>query len=104
MVQTEAFLLQVMHATVSKEQALRVVAAEMNLDRREVMAIGDNANDVGMLKWAGIGVAMSNAAPEALRAADYVAQHNDADGAAKAIHEIIVKGLKVGKKRHEGRH
>ena len=99
MVQTEAFLLQVMHATVSKEQALRVVAAEMGLDRREVMAIGDNANDVGMLKWAGIGVAMSNAAPEVLRVADYVAQHNDADGAAKAIHEIIVKGLKVGKKQ-----
>jgi Cof subfamily protein (haloacid dehalogenase superfamily) len=100
MVQTEGFLLQVMHATVSKEQALRVVAAEMGLDRREVMAIGDNANDVGMLQWAGIGVAMSNAAPDALRAADYVAQHNDADGAAKAIHEIIVKGLKVSKKRH----
>ena len=100
MVQTEAFLLQVMHPTVSKEQALRVVAAEMNLDRREVMAIGDNANDVGMLKWAGVGVAMSNSAPETLLAADYVAEHNDADGAAKAIHEIIVKGLKVAKKRH----
>ena len=100
MVQTEPFLLQIMHATVSKEQALRVVAAEMGLDRREVMAIGDNANDVGMLKWAGVGVAMSNAAPDALCAADYVAQHNDADGAAKAIHEIIVKGLKVAKKRH----
>ncbi len=100
MVQTEPFLLQIMHATVSKEQALRVVAAELGLDRREVMAIGDNANDVGMLKWAGIGVAMSNSAPEALRAADYVADHHDADGAAKAIHEIIVKGLKVAKKRH----
>jgi Cof subfamily protein (haloacid dehalogenase superfamily) len=99
MVQTEAFLLQIMHATVSKEQALRGVAAEMGVDRSQVMAIGDNVNDVGMLRWAGVGVAMSNAAPEALRAADYVAPSNDADGAAKAIHEIIVKGLKVAKKR-----
>ncbi len=63
------------------------------------MAIGDNANDAGMLRWAGVGVAMSNAAPEALRAADYVTDHHDADGAAKAIHEIIVQGRKVAKKR-----
>ena len=52
-----------------------------------------------MLRWAGVGVAMSNAAPEALRAADYVTDHHDADGAAKAIHEIIVQGRKVAKKR-----
>ena len=101
MVQTESFLLQIMHATVSKEQALRVVAAEMGLDRGEVMAIGDNANDVGMLQWAGVGVAMSNAAPEAIAAADYVTDHHDADGAAKAIHEIIVKGIKVIKRRRQ---
>lgn len=98
MVQTEEFLLQIMHATVSKEQALRTVAAEMGIDRREVMAIGDHDNDVGMLRWAGVGVALSNGSPAALRAADFVAPTNDADGAAHAIHEIIVKGLKVSKK------
>lgn len=103
MVQTEEFLLQVMHATVSKEQALRTVAAEMGVDRAEVMAIGDNDNDVGMLRWAGVGVALSNASPAAMRAADYVAPTNDADGVARAVHEIIVKGLKVRKRTHAGR-
>jgi hypothetical protein len=99
-VQTEGFLLQIMHATVSKEQALRVVAAELGVAREKVMAIGDNANDVGMIKWAGVGVAMSNAAPDALAAADYVTDHHDADGAAKAVRQIVVRGLKVAKKIH----
>jgi hypothetical protein len=62
----------------------------MGLVAEQVMAIGDNANDAGMLKWAGIGVAMGNASPQARRAADYVTDDHDADGAAKAISELIV--------------
>jgi len=93
MVQTENYMLQIMHATVSKAQALRVVAAEMHLRRGQVMAIGDNANDVGMLQWAGVAVAMANAAPEALAAADHVADHHDADGAAHAVRQLILEGL-----------
>ena len=92
MVQTEGFLLQIMHATTSKAAALRTVAAEMHVDREQVMAIGDNANDVGMLQWAGIGVAMANASKDALAVADYVTDHHNADGAAKAIHKIIIQG------------
>lgn len=92
-IQTEWHLLQITHVTVSKAQALRVVAGEVGVSSEQVMAIGDNANDVGMLKWAGIGVAMGNAPPVVKAAADYVTDHHDADGAAKAIHEIIIKGL-----------
>ena len=98
MVQTEGHLLQIMHATVSKAQALRVVAGELGIGREEVMAIGDNANDVAMLRWAGIGVAMANAAPSAVAAADYVTDHQDADGAAKAIRRLIVRGLPLKKR------
>ena len=92
MVQTENDLLQIMHATVSKAHALRVVAAHLGVTREQVLALGDNANDVGMLRWAGVGVAMGNAAPEALAVADYITDHHDADGAAKAIAEILLKG------------
>jgi len=91
-VQTEAGLLQVMHATVGKAQALRIVAAHLHVRREKVLAIGDNANDVGMLQWAGVGVAMANAAPEAKAAADYVTDHHDADGAARAIGKLILDG------------
>ena len=89
----EPELIQIMHATVSKAQALRMVAAELGTKREQVMAIGDNANDAGMLKWAGVGVAMANAAPKALAAADLVTDHHDADGAAKAIRKVILRGL-----------
>jgi len=91
-IKTEDTLLQITHATVDKEKALRAVAAEMGVQQQQVMAIGDNANDVGMLRWAGVGVAMANAHPDALLAADYVTDHHDADGAANAIHRILIEG------------
>ena len=90
MVQTEDFLLQIMHATVSKAQALRVVAAELNVGREHVMAVGDNANDVGMLQWAAVGVAVANAAPSAIAAADIVTDHHDRDGVANIIRSVIL--------------
>ncbi|MEI7837407.1 MAG: HAD hydrolase family protein, partial [Planctomycetota bacterium] len=105
--QTEDNLLQITHATVSKAQALRTVAAEMTVQREQVMAIGDNANDVGMLRWAGIGVAMANACPAALAAADFVTDSHDADGAANAIRRIILEGKipenVTNAPRHRGR-
>jgi len=87
--QTEGQLLQIMHPTVSKAQALRTVAGELGVHREQVMAIGDNANDVEMLRWAGIGVAVANAAPEAIEAANWVTDHHDRDGVAKAIRRLI---------------
>ena len=87
---SETSMLQIMNPTAGKRSARRTVAAEMGLQASEVMAIGDNANDAGMLQWAGIGVAMANASPKARNVADYVTDANDADGAAKAIAKLIV--------------
>jgi Cof subfamily protein (haloacid dehalogenase superfamily) len=90
---TEEHILQIGHATVSKAKALRAVAGELGVARHQVMAIGDNDNDVEMLAWAEIAVAMGNATPAVLAVADYVTDHHDADGAARAIHRLIVEGL-----------
>ena len=90
MVQTEGFLLQIMHATTSKAQALREVAAELGVRREETLAIGDNANDVGMLQWAGVSVAVANACPDALSVAHFVTDHHDQDGAALAVENLIL--------------
>ncbi|MHC4563241.1 MAG: Cof-type HAD-IIB family hydrolase [Planctomycetota bacterium] len=90
-VQTESELLQITHPTVSKAQALKTVAGEMSVTREQVMAIGDNANDIEMLRWAGIGVAMANAPVDVQDAANYVTDFNDADGVAKAIRELIIR-------------
>ena len=93
MIQTEPYLVQLVHTTVDKVSALKLVAKELRVDRNEVLAIGDNLNDIEMLKWAGIGVAMANGAPEAIEAADFVTDHHDADGAATAIRKLVVEGL-----------
>ena len=87
---SETSMLQIMNPTAGKRSALRTVAAEMGLQASEVMPIGDNANDAGMLQWAGVGVAMANASPRARSVADYVTDANDADGAANAIAKLIV--------------
>ncbi len=98
-VQTEDNLLQVMNATASKVSALRTVAAEMQVPQHRVMAIGDNANDVGMLQWSAVGVSMANAPENVKRVADYVTEDNDADGVARAIRRILFENHPVGKAR-----
>ncbi len=90
-VQTEDDLLQIMHVTASKAQALRMLARELGIAREATLAIGDNANDVGMLKWAGVGVAVGNASPLVQAAADHVTDHHDADGAAKAVQRFVLQ-------------
>jgi 5-amino-6-(5-phospho-D-ribitylamino)uracil phosphatase len=92
-VKTDENLLQIMHATVSKAKALRAVAGELGVTRQQVMAIGDNDNDVDMLQWADIAVAMDNATPAVKAVADYVTDHHDADGVARAIERLIIEGL-----------
>ena len=49
------------------------------------MAIGDGENDIGMISYAGIGVAMGNASDEVKNAADYVTDTVDEDGLANAL-------------------
>lgn len=81
--------LEIMAPGVDKGLGLRALAEQLGLDRAQVMAIGDGGNDAAMLRYAGCGVAMGNASPEALAAASYVTASNDCDGAAQAIYAIL---------------
>lgn len=92
LVQTEGHLLQIAHARASKAAALRAVAGELGVPREAVMAIGDNANDVDMLQWAGIAVAVGNATPEVKAVARIVTDANDAEGAAKVVRHVVLEG------------
>ena len=69
----------------NKGQALRFLCAHLGLDAAESMAFGDGSTDLSMIEAAGTGVAMANAEPMLLEAADYVTDTNDSDGVAKAI-------------------
>lgn len=68
-----------------KVEGLSHVLAALGLTREQAIAFGDGGNDVEMLRWAGIGVAMGNACPEAKAAADYITDDVTADGLANGL-------------------
>ena len=79
---------------VTKGRGLAALADALGLDRSQVMACGDSGNDLAMIETAGLGVAMANATPDVLAAADYVTASNNEDGVAKAIEKFVL-GLDV---------
>ena len=76
-----------------KDVAIKEIAKMYNIDMENVMAIGDNDNDVEMLKTAGLAVAMGNGTKEAKRVADFVTLSNDEDGAAIAIEKLVLASM-----------
>ena len=77
--------LELNSARANKGLALQRFAEHLGLGLENCMAFGDGANDLTMVRAAGIGVAMANACPEVLAAADYVTRSNDEDGVAAAL-------------------
>jgi Cof subfamily protein (haloacid dehalogenase superfamily) len=75
----------VLNRDASKKNALARLAADFGIPAEHVLAIGDSRNDIPMLRWAGIGVAMGNALPEVRQSVRYVTAPNDQDGVARAI-------------------
>ncbi len=82
--------LTVMPARVSKGTGLEKLALLLGIHSSEVMAIGDNLNDLDMIKFAGLGVAMANSPPETKRQANYITTSVDEDGVAQAIERYIL--------------
>lgn len=77
--------LEAMHPDASKSNAIKIIMDKYGWQQDEVIAIGDNYNDQGMIEFAGTGVAMGNA-PDAIKAvADFVTDTNNHDGVAKAL-------------------
>jgi Cof subfamily protein (haloacid dehalogenase superfamily) len=74
--------LEILHPNAEKGYALKFLAGKLGILREEIMAVGDNYNDLEMLKWAGIGVAVGNAVPEVKETADIVLTGNS-DGICK---------------------
>jgi Cof subfamily protein (haloacid dehalogenase superfamily) len=89
-VYSETIYLEVLPPGIDKGAALRTVAAHLGIEREAIIAAGDNLNDLAMIEYAGLGVAMGNA-PEALRArADFVAPSNDEHGLQEVIERFIL--------------
>jgi Cof subfamily protein (haloacid dehalogenase superfamily) len=84
-------LIEVTSPDVSKGRALATLADYYGIAQSEVMAIGDQDNDIDMIEWAGLGVAMGNASPGAKAVADYVVPSISEEGAAWAIEYFILQ-------------
>lgn len=84
------YLIQLVHKQVDKASALKIVAERYNVAQENVMAIGDAANDLGMVRWAGLGVAMANGWDRLKQAAKIVAPANDDDGVAHVLKQYIL--------------
>lgn len=74
----------------TKKHALENLCATYGISREHVLAIGDSRNDVPMLRWAGIGVAMGNAETDVLRRVGRVTATNAEDGVAKTIERYVL--------------
>ncbi|WP_016697103.1 HAD family hydrolase [Actinoalloteichus spitiensis] len=82
---TDEGLIDVMRAGVNKAIGLAEVADLHGVDQADVVAFGDMPNDIPMLRWAGHGVAMENAHPDVLAAADETTASNAEDGVARVL-------------------
>ena len=89
-VQTAPFYLEVIPRSINKGQGIRDICRVLGIRTDEVIAFGDAENDIPMLREAGIGVAMGNAAQAVKAAADYVTWSNNEDGIAAVLEKFMV--------------
>lgn len=93
MLKPHPFFLEFTHREATKGQALCRLAGELGIRREEIISFGDSPNDLDMIQYAGLGVAVANASPEVLEAADLITATNTEDGVARVIEEYITAGL-----------
>lgn len=86
---SEPFFLEVLPKGIDKAKSIERLLEILGLKVSEVIACGDGFNDVSMINFAGLGVAMENAVKEAKDVADYITLSNDEDGIAHVIDKFI---------------
>jgi 5-amino-6-(5-phospho-D-ribitylamino)uracil phosphatase len=83
------FLVEIVPIDVSKWSAVRRLAQNWNIAEGEICAVGDDVNDLAMIRAAGLGVAMGNAVPAVKAAADRIAPTHDEEGLVQVVEWII---------------
>lgn len=80
----------IMHKDATKQAAIKVIADYFGCAFSDIVAFGDDYNDIGMLRECGISVAVANALNEAKTAANYVCDSNDNDGVARWLEGYVL--------------
>ena len=92
---SEPFFLELVPNGIDKACSLKVLLDHLGMSHEQMIAIGDGFNDVSMIKYAGLGVAMSNAQEAVKKEADYITLSNEEDGVAAVVEKFILKNQPV---------
>ncbi len=87
----QGYILEIVQAGVSKWQGLQYIAVQAGIAPEEIIAVGDDHNDLDMIRSAGLGIAMGNAIAEVQAAADVVTGSNAEDGLVQAIERFVLR-------------
>ncbi len=86
---SEPYFLEIVPQGIDKARSLERLLSSLSLKKENLLAFGDGYNDISMLRYAGLGVAMANASEEVKKAADRITLSNDEDGVARILEELF---------------
>lgn len=89
-VRSTPYFLEFLNKEVNKGVGVEMLAKNLGVKREEVITLGDAGNDLHMIEYAGLGIAMGNAFDEVKEVANYITDTNENDGVAKAIEKFIL--------------
>ena len=88
---SEPYFLELVPRGIDKAESLSVLLQKLHLTKEELVAIGDGFNDLSMIQYAGLGIAMGNAQEIVKQHADVISLTNDEDGVAYAIKKYVLE-------------
>ena len=86
---SEPFFIEIRPKNVDKATSLKEMLKVIGIKREDTICCGDGFNDISMIKYAGVGVAMGNAQPAVKEIADYITATNDEDGLVQVINTFV---------------
>ncbi len=89
---SDPFFLEILPRGIDKAQSLAQLLNLLGMEREQMIACGDGYNDLSMIEFAGLGVAMENAVRPVRNAADYVTFSNNDDGVAHVVERFVLQG------------
>lgn len=90
LVKSAPYFLEILPKEVSKGVGIKMLADSLGIKQEEIIAVGDADNDLDMIEFAGLGVAMGNAFENVKKVANYISKTNEEDGVAHVINKFIL--------------
>lgn len=87
---SEPYFLELVPKGIDKARSLSVLLEKLGMTKDEMIAVGDGFNDLSMIQYAGLGVAMANAQKVVKENADFITLSNEEDGVAHVVEKFIL--------------